>query len=243
MIRWSKTAGWILTVAFAAALTSPAPADDTGVIKGKVIFKGDAEKFKREEVDRSKDPNCSKEVKAIGTEKIVLNKKTTPITVRNVLVSIKEGLGDRKFTPPTEPKILDQKGCQYIPHVLGVMEGQAIKVRNSDDTNHNIHFLPKINEEWNKTQPKMGMEDDVKLKKEDVFKVKCDVHPWMGCHIAVFNHPFYDVTKEEGTFEIKGVPPGKYKIEAWHEEWGILSVDVEVASGATVEKDFTYEPK
>jgi len=159
--------------------------------------------------------------------------------------SMEVARGDKKFEAKKEPVTLDQHGCQYKPHVLGVMEGQEIIIKNSDDTNHNIHFLPKKNEEYNKTQPKKDMVDKVKLTAEEPFHVKCDVHPWMGATIAVLNHPFFAVTGEDGTFEIKNVPPGKYKVEAWHEDarFGKQTMDVEVTAGKTVEKDFTYEPK
>lgn len=221
---------------------APAPAEDNAVIKGKVLFKGDPEKYKRTTLDTSKDENCKKIKEKIGSEEVVINKKTDPMTLRNVLVSIKEGLGDRKFPPKKGEAILDQIGCQYTPHVLAVMEGQSVMIRNSDPTNHNIHFLPKINEELNKTQPKQGMEEKITLKTEAPFKVKCDVHPWMGMHIAVFNHPFFSVTGDEGTFEIKDLPPGKYVVEAWHEKFGAIPMNVEVTSGATKEADFTFEP-
>jgi len=219
--------------------SAPALAEDNAVIKGKVLFKGDSEKYKRETLDTSKDANCAKK---IGSEQVVLNKKTDPVTIKNVLVSIKEGLGEKKFPAKAEPAVLNQKDCQYTPHVLAVMEGQSVTIKNSDPTNHNIHFLPKLNEEFNKTQPKQDMEDTVKLKVEAPFKVKCDVHPWMGMHVAVFNHPFFSVTGEEGTFEIKGLPPGKYTVEAWHEKFGNLTASVEVTSGATKDQDFTFEP-
>jgi plastocyanin len=227
-----------------AVWVTSAAAQDNAVVKGKVVFKGDAEKYKRTELDTSKDPNCKKlNPKGVGSYEVILNKKTNPITVRNVMVSVKEGLGDKKFPAKTEPVILDQKGCEYTPHVIPLMEGQALKIRNSDDTNHNIHLLPKMNQETNFSQPKQGMEQDVKLVKEEVFKAKCDVHPWMGCYIRVFDHPFFAVTGEEGTFEIKGLPPGKYTIEAWHETFGTQTMSVDLKSGETKEQDFTYEPK
>jgi plastocyanin len=220
-------------------LTGPARAEDNAVIKGKVIFKGDPDKYKRQPLDTAKDANCTKK---IGSEDVVIDKENNPPTLRNVMVSIKEGLGDRKFEAPKTPAVLDQTGCQYVPHVLGVVEGQEVVIRNSDNTNHNIHFLPKINQEVNKTQPK-PMEDKVTLKKEDAFKVKCDVHPWMGMYIQVFNHPFFSVTDKTGAFEIKGLPPGKYVVQAWHEKFGTMTANVEVTSGATKENDFTFEPK
>ncbi len=226
------------------AAPTPARAEDNAVIKGKVVFKGDPskKKYKRTKLDTSKDPNCAKAKKSIGSWKIILNKNTDPMTIRNVLVSVNDGLPDRRYDPPSEPAVLDQVGCQYAPHVLGIMDGQTLRVQNGDTTNHNIHFLPKVNQEMNFTQPKKGMTRDITLTKEEPFKVKCDVHPWMGCYIGVFEHPFFDVTGKEGTFELKNLPPGKYVIEAWHEAFGTQTLTVEVASGETREANFIYEP-
>lgn len=221
-------------------LAVTARADDNAVIKGKAIFKGDPEKFKRTAMDTTKDAKCTKK---IGTEDVVVDKDNNPPTLRNVLVSIKEGLGDKKFPAPKTPAVLNQSGCQYEPHVLAVVEGQEVEIKNSDDTNHNIHFLPKTNEEVNKTQPKKDMVDKVTLKSEAAFKVKCDVHPWMGMWIAVFPHPFFAVTDKTGAYEIKGLPPGKYVVEAWHEKLGTMTQTIEVNSGETKTGDFTFEPK
>ena len=239
MNRWKIVASLIVGGLVLGVASAPALAEDNAVIKGKILFTGDPEKYKRTTLDTAKDANCTKK---IGSEEVVLNKKADPITIKNVLVSIKEGLGDRKFPPKKDEAILDQIGCQYFPHVLAVMEGQSVMIRNSDPTNHNIHFLPKINEELNKTQPKQGMEDKITLKTEAPFKVKCDVHPWMGMHLAVFNHPFFAVTGDEGTFEIKGLPPGKYVVEAWHEKFGSMTMPVEASPGAPAELNFTFEP-
>jgi plastocyanin len=228
-------------VVLGCGLVVPAVAQDSGVIKGKVAFTGDpkAKKYKRTELDRGKDPNCAKEVKKIGSEKYILN-KTDPVTVRDVMVWVSSGLPDKTWPIPTEPAVLDQHGCQYKPHVLGVMEGQEVVIRNSDDTNHNIHFLPKVNEEINKTQPKKGMESTIKLVTEAPFHVKCDVHPWMGCEIGVFNHPFFTVTGKDGTFELTGLPAGEYEVTAWHEGFGEKTLKVTVGAGETKEQDFSY---
>lgn len=237
-----RTVSRILTVGCLIALAGSAQAGDNGTIKGKAIFKGNHAKYKRSVINTAKDPNCKKSKKKIGTEKVIINKKTEPKTLRNVLVYIKKGLGDRHFTAPTEPFVLDQIGCQYKPHIIALMEGQPLRIRNNDDTNHNIHFLPKVNQELNFSQPKKDMQRDVTLQVEDIFRVKCDVHPWMGAYVKVFNHPFFVVTGRSGSFEIKGLPPGKYEVEAWHERFGTQTTTVKVAVDEIKEVDFTFAP-
>lgn len=244
MLR-TRTLSILLVGTLAVAYTHrTARAEDVTTISGKVMFKGDPAKFKRQKINTQKDPNCAKSKAKIGTEKVIINKKTDPMTLRNVLVSIKEGLGDHAFPVPTEPVVLTQNGCQYKPHVLGLVEGQALKILNGDDTNHNIHFLPKVNDETNFTQPKKDLEKGrvLKLVAEAPFKVKCDVHPWMGCRIGVFKHPFFNVTGKDGTFTLKGMPAGKYVLQAWHEEFGTKTIEVEVTTGEAKMVDFTYEP-
>lgn len=241
MARRHSIMAWAAGLAVLCGAVGLVRADDNAVIKGKVIFKGNPDDFKRSTLDTSKDPNCTKK---IGSYDAIIN-KTDPSTLQNVLISIKAGLPDKKYDVPSTPAVIDQVGCEYKPHVLGVMEGQKLQIKNSDDTNHNIHFLPgKNNEEFNKTQPKKDMVDEITLKAEDEpIKVKCDVHPWMGSYVAVFKHPYFTVTERDGTFELKNLPAGKYVVRAWHEKFGEQTMEVEVTSGQTVEKDFTFQPK
>ena len=161
--------------------------------------------------------------------------------LKDVLVYIKSGVSG-SYPAPTEPVLLDQKGCMYHPHIITVQVGQPLKIRNSDDTLHNIHPHPTVNQEFNVGQPRQGMESTKTFDKPEVpIPVGCDVHPWMRSYIAVLNHPFFAVTKEDGTYEIKGLPPGEYQIEAWHEKLKNQTQKVTVKDGDKAKADFTYK--
>jgi plastocyanin len=137
---------------------------------------------------------------------------------------------------------LDQHGCMYQPHVLGVMAGQKIDIKNSDTTNHNIHPLPQTNQEWNESQPPGS---DVKVqsfpRQEVMIPVKCNIHPWMRSYIGVVSHPFFAVTGDDGTFTIKGLPPGTYTIETWHEKYGTQDQQITVGPKESKTVDFSFK--
>jgi hypothetical protein len=110
------------------------------------------------------------------------------------------------------------------------MAGQTIEVKNDDQTTHNIHPAPKDNREWNQSQPAGASPLVESFARAEVgIPVKCNVHPWMKGYIAVFKHPFFFVTKKDGSFDLKGLPPGTYTIEAWQERFG--TVDQQVTIG------------
>ena len=108
---------------------------------------------------------------------------------------------------------IDQSGCKYHPHVLGVMAGQTLKIVNSDPTTHNIHPTPADNREWNESQPPQSPALEKTFAREEIMlPVKCNQHPWMKMYVNVVKTPFYAVTGPDGKFEIKGLPPGDYTI-------------------------------
>ncbi|MBI3210629.1 MAG: hypothetical protein HYZ37_17220 [Candidatus Solibacter usitatus] len=185
-------------------------------------------------------PACAKQHKGpIYSEDAVINANGT---LKNAFVYIKSGLAKRDYPVPPAPVKLDQKGCIYVPHVVGVMVNQTLEISNSDDTNHNIHPMPKENREWNESQPPKG---DVKVKtfpKEEVPPIlfKCNVHPWMRAWVGVVSHPYFAVSGEEGTFTLKDVPPGEYMVGAWHERFGVKEVKVKVEAKQSLTADITF---
>ena len=136
---------------------------------------------------------------------------------------------------------LNQEGCRYIPHVLGIQVGQTLNIVNSDPTLHNIHAIPEANEEFNMGQPIQGMQFERTFDTPEIMvPMRCDVHGWMNSYIGVLDHPFFAVTGEDGMFDISSLPPGDYVIEAWHEALGTQTQNVTVTTGGTAEVSFTF---
>ena len=146
--------------------------------------------------------------------------------LQNAFVYVKDGLGDRTFQAPKTPVVLDQRGCKYIPHVFGAQVGQPVIILNSDPTLHNVHAVPKANTEFNFGQSIKGMKTTRMFDKPEVMvPFRCDVHGWMAAYGGIVSHPFFAVTKADGSFEIKGLPAGTYTLEVWHERLGHATPD------------------
>jgi hypothetical protein len=161
-----------------------------------------------------------------------------------VFVYVKTGLEGKTFAAPQEAKELDQEGCIYKPHVLGIQARQDLKVVTSDNTTHNIHPLPKVNREWNVSQPP-GADPIIRnfTRAEVSIPVKCNQDPWMRAYIHVVSHPFHAVSGEDGSFDLKGLPPGNYEIEAVHEEYGALTQQVALGPKESKAVEITYSAK
>ena len=231
-----KQRSFVVTAVLLAGMASTAIAGD---VTGKVAFEGTAPKAAR--LMMNADPVCVKAHKTPVTgEEVVVNGNGT---LKNVLVYVKEGLGSRKFDSPSGKLLFDQHGCVYSPHVLGIQTGQELEVVNSDPTLHNVHSLSKENAQFNVAQPKQGMKLTKKFDKPETFKVKCEVHTWMGAYIGVFSHPFFAVTGEDGSFSLKKLPAGEYTIETWHEKYGTQTMKVKVEATGEVKADFKYAAK
>ena len=162
--------------------------------------------------------------------------------LKNAFVYIKDGLDkDYTFDTPTQPVELDQKGCIYTPRVFGVMVGQPLDVVNEDATLHNVHALPMVNQEFNKSQPQQNSHMLHTFTAPEVMvKFMCNVHQWMAAYVGVVPHPYFAVSDADGNFTIKDVPPGTYTIEAWHEKFGRRTANVTIAGKQAQTVGFTF---
>jgi hypothetical protein len=226
------------TVAMGSAvMVFATPPAGSGSITGKVTYTGTPMKMKP--IDMSKEPSCAKQhATPISTENVATGPGNT---LEWVVVYI--SAGDEGTVTPSQGVRYDQKGCQYLPHVLPMLAGQQLQIYNDDQTSHNIHPLAKVNQEWNKSQPPGSPPIDTKWDKPEFISVKCNIHPWMHGYFVVLKTSHYAVTGADGSFAITGLPPGKYTVTAWQEQYGTKTQDVTVGGGAaTANFVFTATP-
>jgi len=211
----------------------------TGTVTGTVSLDGTAPK--NEAIKMNADPVCLREAKGTQLQETYMVGSDGK-ALANVFVYVKDGLGNYVFDPPTDTAKIDQKECRYHPHVFGMRVGQPLEIVNSDPTLHNIHAMPKANQEFNNGQPIQGMKmTHTFTAKEVMVPFKCDVHGWMNAYVGVLDHPYYTVTKEDGKFELKDLPAGTYTIEAWHEKLGTQTSSVTIAAKETKDVPFTFK--
>jgi plastocyanin len=228
-----RPAAWLIAVAM-----YPGVAFAASSVSGTVTFTGKAPGLKPLAMDA--DPVCAKKHgKPVASEMLVLGDGNT---MGNILVWVSKGLpAGKTFPAPQTPVTLDQNGCLYKPHVMGIMVGQPYKILNSDGLAHNVHTLPKVNPTFNRSMPASMKEATTKFDKpEPVFQIKCDIHPWMSAYIGVFTHPFHSVTSTDGKFTISGLDPGTYEITAWHERLGTQTASITVGANDKKTQDFKF---
>jgi len=248
---------WVLVCGLALAITGFVRAEDNakrldiggldragGTIKGMVKFKGVQKK--RRPIPMAADPYCAKyHAKKPGlTENYVFGKNDT---LQNVFVEVTKGLEGKDFPVPKEIHVIDQQGCMYSPHVSGCLAGQKVEIYNNDNTLHNVKCMARKNPGFNKGMPVKGMKLDLVFQNPEVLRIQCDVHAWMNAYLHVVKNPFFAVTQDDGTFEIRGLPPGEYEISFWHEmrvfQPDHKTLTVKVGEGETKEVTVTYAPR
>ncbi len=160
-------------------------------------------------------------------------------SLANVFVRL-EGSFPASAVPAT-PVVIDQRACVYVPRVIGARVGQILQVRNSDELLHDVHSFSARGNTFNVGQPKAGIAYQFRLKDEEIMlRITCDVHKWMTAFVGVVNHPYFATSGVAGTYAIDNVPAGTYKIQAWHERYGVIAKTVRVKEGSTTTADFAY---
>jgi len=208
-----------------------------GTLAGRVLLDGPAPA--NAQIQMSADPFCIRANEGGAAFESFVSENGG---LGNVFVYIKDGLGNYWVDVPSEPVKLDQNGCRYTPHVLGVRAGQTLEVSNSDETMHNVHALATVNGDFNFGQPIKGQKDRKMFASPEVMVTfKCNVHPWMNAYVGVVNHPYFAVTASEGGFQLMDVPAGTYTMEAWHEKLGTQAQTVTIGEKESKDSSFTFK--
>ena len=210
---------------------------NSGAIEGTIHYAGKAPV--RVEIDMSQDPGCAAGQGLNKSEEYVVNEGK----MANVFVYVKAGLGNKIYAAPASPAIIDQKGCRYVPHVVGLMTRQPLEVRTSDPTMHDVNMQPAIgrNQPSDASQAPNGSPVRRTFSKpETMIPLRCSVHPWMQAYINVASNPFFAVSDAQGHYAIRGLPPGTYTLAADQEKLGTQQQTITVTAHQTAAADFTF---
>jgi hypothetical protein len=202
-----------------------------GVIIGEVKFSGTASKMEQVPVTKNQD-YC-------GNHKPSENLLIGPNQgVKNAVVTIENITQGKKIDKASQP-VLDNTQCMFAPHVQAAVVNTKLEIRNSDPILHNTHAFLNNATVFNLALPLQGQKIPKRLRKPGVVRVQCDAgHTWMGAYIVVTEHPYHGITDEKGTFKITDVPPGSYKLKAWHEELGTQVKEVAIKEKGEVKVVF-----
>ena len=208
-------------------------AADAGALAGKVTLAGLAPRLATLPVTR--------DMKVCGTSKPDESLEVKEGGVKNAVIWFTD-LPEAREAKTAKLK-LDQTACSFSPHVLAAPLGAAVDVVNSDKALHNVRAQEGDLKLMNYAMPIPGHVVPTRLRKQGIFKVSCDVHPWMRAWMLVLPTAKLAVTDENGAYRIDGVPPGKHKIKIWHERLGEKEAEIEIASDKTARHDVEYTPR
>lgn len=218
------------------------PAATAGTIVGKASLVGMIPPPRR--IHMSADPECDRlNPDGVASQTLIVAPDSG---VAGVVVSVKEGLDeDTRYDAPAASVALEQKGCMFTPHVLGLQVGQVLEIRNSDATMHNVHAAPAVGGAFNTAMPTLNQVIKKRFDARQIaVRIKCDVHPWMSAYVAVVEHPFFAISTGDGSYAIKDLPPGTYTVEAWHETLGSqTSLPVKVGGEQPATVNFSFAGK
>jgi len=228
---------------FATGARSLEQAPAGGTVSGFVGFTGAFPERERIRINRDQAV-CGA---AQYSEDFVVSEDTKGL--KNVIVSI-AGIDKGKRAPSGAVASINQKKCQYVPHVQAALAGTTLEIFNEDGILHNVHAYTtgptgEIEEKktfFNKAHPKFLEKLTQRLRRPGIYYFQCDVHSHMSAYIAVFDHAYYAMTDENGRYTIENVPVGSYKVQVWHEGLGAIEKDVTVVAGETAEVNLEIAP-
>jgi plastocyanin len=225
----------VTTAAPAATATTAAAGGPKSTLTATVAFTGTAPAPKKikKTTECGTDPLLDEEVVAKDGK------------LANVLVRVVDGAPAQDGSGQGIEVV--QEKCVYKPRVAGIVAGQSIAVTSKDNFLHNVHTFKGDETIFNKGQstPSTFVKEaaDLAVKGEQIkngpITFKCDVHPWMVSHVVVNPNPYFAVSGMDGMAKIE-LPAGKYKVEAWHEKFGVKTADVTVEEGKPAELKFEY---
>jgi plastocyanin len=215
------------------ALSGEEPYDsqELGALHGTILFEGQApERF---QLGAAQMKECLHHPGVDQRSNVAI---VTDGRLANAFVTLRSGYDPSRVPPPASPAVtLDQRGCMYVPRVLGLQLGQKLLVANSDPTTHNVHARPRKNDELNRSMGASQAPLEFLFEhREQAIPFQCDIHPWMGAAVFVEEHPWFAVSDEAGAFHIPALPPGEYVVEALHELLGKAQGSVRVEAGKSI---------
>jgi len=143
------------------------------------------------------------------------------------------------FRAKSEPMVADmiQRNKSFKPNVLAVTKGSTVRFINNDDFYHNVFSLsPKAR--FNIGRRKPGKVISKRIDKKGVIKVFCDIHPQMNAIILSLETPYFTKVDESGSYQLDGLPDGRYMIHVFHPSLSFPSKEVTVSNGMKLEKNF-----
>lgn len=239
---WIKPVALVVTAvvvtAFPVAAYDAVEVTGGGSVTGTVTFAGTPPAPRKILVDKDVEV-CGMHEKL--TEELLVSGQNKAI--RNVVVSLAGVKSGKALVIPETNFSLDQRGCQFTPHIQLIPVGATLDILNEDGIMHNIHTLSLENPSFNRAQPKFKKKIQTSFDFPETIRIKCDAHNWMGGWLIVVDHPYYALTDDSGSFEITDIPPGDYTLEYWHESLGRRSEEITVAAGAETVADISWKPK
>ncbi len=238
-------AGLFLIYPLAAEAYEVTAVKDGGTLKGSVVFKGTPPPPKKLII--GKDPEFCGKDPVTGKKQLTRDSKELIVKngrIANVVVYLEDIKRGKAWKVPAGGFVLDQKNCDFRPRVQVVAPGE-LTVVNSDPVLHNSHAFEGTERGRGRTvfnfaQPIQGQKNTARLRRPGIHEVKCDAHGWMHAWLYVSEHPYADVTGEDGTFSISDVPPGTYKVVAWHEVLGTQEKEITVKEKGVVNVTFEF---